>query len=806
MQARQRVPSVVVIGLLLGWCAPAFAQGILVATPNSLTLSTSAGPTVTATVVLSTASTTAIPFTISAQGTTWLTVTPTKGTVAYQSTATVTITADSTGLQPGSYNVIVPISYNDPVKGPTTLGIPVTFNVVLINGLSASPAGVNWVYAPGGTSPSAVPITLTTSAGTFSAAVDQASTWLLLGVPGSAFSQSEINSFPTSGGFTLVFNSLAPLNPGANYTGQVTITDANGNITFVTVSLQVQGIGTAFSVAPNNVTFTTNPPLLSSTLTTTAPNPTFFTASATVTTPPGGNWLSVTPTGTTPQNITVTANPQGLPVGTYTGVVTLVAGINSSTVNVTFVVSTATVGGGNVVSSPSVINVSYQTGATLPLQPQTLAISDQSGSTPIPFTVSATGPAGSISWLTVGVAGGGTQGSTQTSSATVVVNINPQGLPPANYTGTVTITPQGGNAIGITVTLIVTGPSTVTASPLQLSFSYQTGGAVPPAQQIQVSGNAASLPFVVVTSTSSGANWLSAGTSGGTAPATLNVTVTPGTLTAGLYQGTITIAGAGIATGTTNIAVSLTITTPVILPSITSVENAASFATGPVAPGEIVSIFGTDLGPATPVGLTLDSTGKVSTNIGNTQVFFNGIAAPLTYVSATQINCVVPYEFANVTSPYVQVKYSGQGSNTPNLTQATTAPGIFAASAGQGQGAILNGDNSYNSSSNPAAKGSVIQLFMTGEGALSPAAVTGSVTCSAGCATLAQIPVPVQKVAATINGQPATITFFGEASGDVSGVLQVDLIIPPNTPSGAVPIVISIGGNNSQSGVTVSVQ
>jgi uncharacterized protein (TIGR03437 family) len=357
------------------------------------------------------------------------------------------------------------------------------------------------------------------------------------------------------------------------------------------------------------------------------------------------------------------------------------------------------------------------------------------------------------------------------------------------------------------VTLTVQGSATVAASPLQLSYSYQIGGTVPAAQAVQVTGNAASLPFAVVTSTTSGGNWLSTSASAGATPATLNVTANPGTLTAGSYQGTVTVAGSGTgpgsSTGTTNISVVLTITAG--SPSITFVQNAASFSNGPVAPGEIVSIFGSTIGPAIPVGTTLTSAGTVSTNIGGVQVLFNGTPAPLTYVSATQINCVAPYEFALVTSPYVQVKYLQQSSNIFSLLQAVTAPGIFAASSGQGQGAILNGDNTYNSSAIPAAKGSTVQVFMTGEGLLSPPAATGSVTCSTGCTT-APPPQPALKVAALINGQPATIAYYGEASGDVSGVLQVNVVIPPNTPSGAVSIVISVGGAPSQNGVTVAVQ
>jgi len=188
------------------------------------------------------------------------------------------------------------------------------------------------------------------------------------------------------------------------------------------------------------------------------------------------------------------------------------------------------------------------------------------------------------SWLSVAVQGGGTSGYTGSTSASVLVNFSPQGLAAGTYYGTVSITPTGGNVLGIPVTLTVQASSTVTASPLLLSFSYQAGGAVPASQPVQVTGNASSLPFIVTTATSSGGNWLSVGASSGVTPTALNVSVSPGTLSVGSYQGTVTIAGSGIATGTTSVSVTLTIA--VALPSITSVQNAASFATGSLPAAE----------------------------------------------------------------------------------------------------------------------------------------------------------------------------------------------------------------------------
>jgi uncharacterized protein (TIGR03437 family) len=94
---------------------------------------------------------------------------------------------------------------------------------------------------------------------------------------------------------------------------------------------------------------------------------------------------------------------------------------------------------------------------------------------------------------------------------------------------------------------------------------------------------------------------------------------------------------------------------------------------------------------------------------------------------------------------------------------------------------------------------------MTGEGQTSPPGVTGSVTCSAGCATLSQIPKPLLPVTATVGGQPATVSFYGEAPGLIAGVMQVNLVVPSNTPSGPASLSITVG-SSAQAGVTVAVK
>jgi len=165
----------------------------------------------------------------------------------------------------------------------------------------------------------------------------------------------------------------------------------------------------------------------------------------------------------------------------------------------------------------------------------------------------------------------------------------------------------------------------------------------------------------------------------------------------------------------------------------------------------------------------------------------------------------VPYEIQGVLSPLAEVRYQGQISNAFSLTPSTTSPALFTLNgSGTGPAAALNQDQSYNTPNNPAAKGTYLVLYMTGEGQTAPLGVTGKVTTVS--ATPPLTPQPLLPVAVFIGGQPASVTFYGEAPGLVSGVMQLNVQIPANVPSGNLPTSVSVGGNSSQDGVTVSVQ
>ena len=223
-----------------------------------------------------------------------------------------------------------------------------------------------------------------------------------------------------------------------------------------------------------------------------------------------------------------------------------------------------------------------------------------------------------------------------------------------------------------------------------------------------------------------------------------------------------------------------------------AVVNGATFQAGGVSPGEIVTIYGgpgVSLGPAAPVGLQLDSAGEVATMLAGTQVTFDGVAAPLLYLSASQINVVVPYEVAGKPTTVLQVGVQGNLTNAAKLPVVATSPGIFA---------ITNQDGTVNSSSNPVAAGGILVLYGTGEGQTSPAGIDGGVNSSA-------FPKPLGKVSIQIGGQPAQILYAGAAPGFVAGVLQVDVQIPAGV-SGTVPLQLTVGGASTPTPSSVTIK
>jgi uncharacterized protein (TIGR03437 family) len=232
------------------------------------------------------------------------------------------------------------------------------------------------------------------------------------------------------------------------------------------------------------------------------------------------------------------------------------------------------------------------------------------------------------------------------------------------------------------------------------------------------------------------------------------------------------------------------------------VVNAASFSSLTVAPGELVTIFGNGIGPSPARQLALNAQGNVATSLGGVTVTFDGVAAPLLFAGADQINAVVPFAVGAGSTALLQVAAPGGQTFSVSLQVSATAPAVFTTTAtGSGQGAILNSDLSVNSPAHPAARGSAIAIYATGTGALSPAVADGTIIAAA------KLPLSQAPVSVTIGGQAATVTYQGAAPGLVAGVMQINAQIPAGVaPGAAVPVIVSAGGTPGLNTVTVAVQ
>jgi uncharacterized protein (TIGR03437 family) len=238
--------------------------------------------------------------------------------------------------------------------------------------------------------------------------------------------------------------------------------------------------------------------------------------------------------------------------------------------------------------------------------------------------------------------------------------------------------------------------------------------------------------------------------------------------------------------------------------TLTAITNAASGLQDNVSPGEIISLYGTNMGPSTGVPLQLTADGKsITKSLGGVQVLFDGNAAALTYASATQINAVVPYTLAGKFNTQVQVQYQGTSSNVLPLGIQNAGPGIFTLDAsGKGAGAILNQDSTINAAANRAARGSVVQVFLTGGGATDPVSVDAALTT-----TTPPFPQLTQPVSVLVGGAIAQVVYSGGAPGGIAGFTQINVVVPDTVVPGAtVPIVIGIGAWVSQQGVTLAVK
>jgi uncharacterized protein (TIGR03437 family) len=598
------------------------------------------------------------------------------------------------------------------------------------------------------------------------------------------------------------------------------------------------------------------------TVTVSASTPTYFTVdSASV-----PIWMTVSAmngtAATTGVDIDFTPNAVGasLGAGSYTGSVKLqVPGYTDKLVPVTLVISnpapTLTVVEGDTQE------IEWTQGSAYP----TVTLTMQSSNEPITFTAVAavTEPTDPADWLKLSA----TSGIAYSWGTPVKVTFTQAVFDSAEIgdelTGTVTVTPTGGDPIEIAFTITIAPPAAT------ISLIYPTETAVqpdaestdPPLYVVVTGTGFVASPAEAKTTVSLGATPMDEGDVAVISPTTMVLTITPDNVAT---AGDIIISVQNPDVGSPATA-TLTATENPIIYAVTdaaSLVQASLGASPTLAPFEVVSLFGDNFGPDVDevVSGALDTYGRYPNSLdaqSNTLTvsFYRADGttliddAYLLFASKTQINAMVPSGVTGQASVKIVVTYNSNDSTAYAANIAAAVPGVFTAtSSGTGQGAILHAaDYSVNSTSNKAAKGSTVLLYASGLGApnsttantASTTAPTFLASCISQAAymttvnTNASSPTPAWStldgavilssniatnrfapcfkspilVKVTMGGVNASVTYAGWIADGLAGLYQINAVVPSSVTVGdAVPVVVSVGTATSQSGVTMAIQ
>jgi len=227
-----------------------------------------------------------------------------------------------------------------------------------------------------------------------------------------------------------------------------------------------------------------------------------------------------------------------------------------------------------------------------------------------------------------------------------------------------------------------------------------------------------------------------------------------------------------------------------------AVLNAATFApvTNPISPGELITLFGSNLSPST----TTASTYPFPTSLAGVQVLIDGQPSPVYAVSPGQLSAIVPYSTGfSLINPasyaQVQVVNNGTPSNVVTMRASVCAPGIFAiGSTGTGYGAVLHANYQLVSPANPAKPGEVVLVFVTGLGPVKPGVADGAPGPSS---PLSYTTYPFVVV---FGSEVVNPLFAGVAPG-LAGLYQINVQVPSDLTTGDYDLSVAsnLGGSGA---------
>jgi len=235
---------------------------------------------------------------------------------------------------------------------------------------------------------------------------------------------------------------------------------------------------------------------------------------------------------------------------------------------------------------------------------------------------------------------------------------------------------------------------------------------------------------------------------------------------------------------------------PPVVGSGAVVSAASLTARVPLAPGSMISIFGTRLADGVDVATVL----PLETRLANATVTLAGRPLPLLFASEGQINAMIPYGIAVNTRQQLIVRRGGSYTVPEGINVAPAMPGVFAKDqTGRGQGVILDGQFRFVEPGNPTRAGDAIVIYCSGLGDVDPPVAAGSAAPSSPLSVVKDV------VTVTIGGVEAQLLFAGLAPR-FAGLYQVNVFVPAGvTPGDAVPVVITVAGQSSPP-VTIAVR
>ncbi len=679
-----------------------------------------------------------------ASGAGWLSATPDTATTP----SAMSVGVNHNALAAGVYNAVVSVS---DTAGP--INPPVVVNFRVEDALVVQQTSLRYNVRLGDTAPISQGVSVGSTGGPvpFTAAASGSSPFL----------NAQASAAVTNSVVNVIVN---PVGLGlGTHTGSVRLASQSGlSVKFVEVTVNVTAPPLSASTNALTFRFTRGGPQP-------APQTVNITSSAAgvpFTPSASASWVTVTSSSpVSPATLTVAVNPAGLNLGTSTANV-VVATADSAPI---LIAVTLEVASSPLTVSSTSVSAQFRIGDTPPVAQAIQVTSDPPGAS---FTVTAP----QAPWLEVSPLAGVTP-------AQVTFRFNVQNLAAGVYSAIVTIARGNLGSVQIQATCTVVATSEALAvSAARLEFAGEPRGTAPPAQTFTLDGLGRNVAFTAVAE--SEGSWLSVTPASGTTPSVETVRVSLANLLAGGHVGRLIFNVAGASPTIVEVRAKVG-----VIPEVAdnAVVKALGSTPGPFAAGSLVTLFGRFPGLA----MAVNSASTLPTALAGFTATAGGVATRPFFTSDAQVNLQLPFGLPLGRTTLIPAVNGVRGFPV-NIEIVAAAPGLLTYPDGR-RAIAQNQDYTLNARENPAPEGTVIVVYLTGQGDLNPPVATGA------AAPADPLAIPRLEVRATIGGVPVRKVFGGMTPG-FAGLMQGNFDTA-GAPRGEQPIVVYINEVPSNAGM-----